>query len=56
MKEGKIVKWFKKAGDQVEAGDAIAEIETDKAVMTFEVQEKGYIAKTITSEDFIPLG
>lgn len=24
--------------------------------MTFEVQEKGYIAKTTTSEDFIPLG
>ena len=56
MKEGKIVKWLKKAGDKVEAGDAIAEIETDKATMAFEVQEKGYIAKTITNEDFIPLG
>jgi pyruvate dehydrogenase E2 component (dihydrolipoamide acetyltransferase) len=56
MKEGKILKWLKKAGDKVEAGDAIAEIETDKATMAFEVQEKGFIAKTITSEDFIPLG
>jgi pyruvate/2-oxoglutarate dehydrogenase complex dihydrolipoamide acyltransferase (E2) component len=56
MKEGKILKWLKKAGDKVEAGDAIAEIETDKATMAFEVQEKGYIAKTITSEGFIALG
>lgn len=56
MKEGKILKWLKKPGDKVEAGDAIAEIETDKATMAFEVQEKGFIAKTITSDDFIPLG
>jgi pyruvate dehydrogenase E2 component (dihydrolipoamide acetyltransferase) len=56
MKEGKILKWLKKPGDKVEAGDAIAEIETDKATMAFEVQEKGYIAKTINNEDFIPLG
>jgi pyruvate/2-oxoglutarate dehydrogenase complex dihydrolipoamide acyltransferase (E2) component len=56
MKEGKILKWLKKEGDQVEAGDAIAEIETDKATMTFDVQEKGFIAKTNKNEDFIPLG
>ena len=56
MKEGKILKWLKKVGDKVEPGDAIAEIETDKATMAFEVQEKGYIAKTTTSEDFISLG
>lgn len=56
MTEGKILKWLKKPGDKVEAGDAIAEIETDKATMAFEVQEKGFIAKTITSDDSIPLG
>ncbi len=56
MKEGKILKWLKKEGEEVGPGDSIAEIETDKATMTFDVQEKGFIAKTITSQDFIPLG
>lgn len=31
-------------GDQVEAGDSIASVETDKATMEFEVQDEGYIA------------
>jgi pyruvate/2-oxoglutarate dehydrogenase complex dihydrolipoamide acyltransferase (E2) component len=38
MTEGKILKWLVKEGDKVMPGDAIAEIETDKATMTFEVQ------------------
>lgn len=49
MKEGKILKWLKKEGDEVGPGDSIAEIETDKATMTFDVQEKGFIAKMVTS-------
>jgi pyruvate/2-oxoglutarate dehydrogenase complex dihydrolipoamide acyltransferase (E2) component len=56
MKEGKILKWLKKEGDEVGPGDSIAEIETDKATMSFDVQEKGFIAKIVTSQDFIPLG
>ena len=36
MEEGGIAKWFVKPGDSVKAGDIIAEIETDKAVMEFE--------------------
>ena len=31
--EGKIVKWFKSAGDKVAAGDNLFEIETDKTSM-----------------------
>ncbi len=30
---GKLAKWLKREGDTVEAGDIIAEIETDKATM-----------------------
>lgn len=56
MKEGKIIKWLIKEGDKVEPGDAIAEVETDKATMAFEVQEKGFIAKINTSSDFIAIG
>lgn len=56
MKEGKIIKWLVKEGDKVQPGDAIAEVETDKATVAFEVQEKGFIAKINASDDLIPIG
>ncbi len=36
MEEGTVASWIKKVGDQVEEGDILAEIETDKATMEFE--------------------
>ena len=36
MTEGKIARWLKKEGDDVRAGDVLAEIETDKATMEVE--------------------
>jgi pyruvate dehydrogenase E2 component (dihydrolipoamide acetyltransferase) len=36
MEEGTVASWLKKVGDQVEEGDILAEIETDKATMEFE--------------------
>ena len=36
--------------------DAIAEVETDKATIPFEVQEKGYMAKINLSTDAVPVG
>ena len=33
MEEGKLAKWLVKEGDKILAGDVIAEIETDKAIM-----------------------
>jgi len=36
MEEGRVSKWLKKVGDQVNEGDVLAEIETDKATMEFE--------------------
>lgn len=56
MTEGKVVKWYKKAGEQVVPGDVIAEIETDKATVGFEVQEKGFIAKVNEASNSIPIG
>jgi len=43
MTEGVIVAWHKKVGDTVKAGELLAEIETDKAVMELETYEKGTI-------------
>ena len=37
MEEGTLAKWMVKEGDTVQSGDIIAEIETDKATMDFEV-------------------
>lgn len=43
MKEGTVASWQKKEGDQVESGEVLAEIETDKATMEFESFEDGTV-------------
>ena len=50
MEEGTLAKWHKKEGDTVEAGDIIAEIETDKATMEFEAVDEGTIGKILITE------
>ncbi|CAX40700.1 dihydrolipoamide acetyltransferase component of pyruvate dehydrogenase complex, putative [Candida dubliniensis CD36] len=47
MTQGNIQSWAKKVGDELTPGEAIAEIETDKASMDFEFQEEGYLAKIL---------
>ena len=57
MKEGKVVRWFKKEGDEVARGEVIAEIETDKAVVEFEAYTSGVLGKIIADEGVaIPVG
>ncbi|XP_075044440.1 pyruvate dehydrogenase protein X component, mitochondrial [Mixophyes fleayi] len=50
MEEGNVVKWLKKEGDVVNAGDALCDIETDKAVVTMESSEDGILAKIMVKE------
>src|SRR6185312_1786143 len=50
MTEGKIAKWLKKEGDQVKAGDVLAEIETDKATMEIEAVDEGTLARIVVPE------
>jgi len=50
MEEGTLAKWLKKVGDTIEAGDIIAEIETDKATMEFEAIDDGVITKFLVAE------
>ncbi|KAG8281793.1 hypothetical protein J6590_051848 [Homalodisca vitripennis] len=51
MTEGKIVKWLKKEGDALAPGDVLCEIQTDKAVMSFETEEEGILAKILVPEN-----
>src|SRR5437868_5967107 len=44
MTEGTVVKWHKKEGDKVRAGEEIADVETDKAVMPMEAFDGGTLA------------
>jgi len=50
MEEGKLAKWHVKEGDQVKAGDILAEIETDKATMEFEAIDEGRVGKLLVPE------
>jgi len=57
MTEGVIVKWHKKVGDPVKAGDLLAEIETDKATMEFEAPVGGVLLYVGAPENQpIPVG
>jgi len=50
MTEGKLAKWLKKVGEDVRAGDVIAEIETDKATMEVEAVDEGTLSKILVEE------
>lgn len=51
MEEGTLATWLVKEGDTVEAGDVIAEIETDKATMEVEAVDEGTLAKILVPAD-----
>src|SRR5471032_1749294 len=50
MTEGNLVKWHKKEGDTVKAGDVLAEIETDKATMEVEAVDEGTLGRIVVPE------
>src|SRR5476651_661436 len=50
MTEGKLARWLKHVGDEVRAGDVIAEIETDKATMEVEAVDEGKMAQILVDE------
>lgn len=57
MEEGVVVKWLKREGDRVASGDALAEIETDKAVLELEATTPGVLRRIIAQEDSkVPVG
>lgn len=57
MKEGTVVSWLKSEGEEVEAGEAIMVVESDKADMDVEAFEDGFIAKILVGEgESAPVG
>ena len=51
MEEGTIVRWWKGIGDQVEKGETLVEIESDKATLETESFFSGYLRKIIHQEN-----
>ena len=57
MEEGVIATWRKQVGDQINRGDVVAEIETDKAIMELEAYDDGVLEKILVGEgETAPIG
>ena len=56
MEEGTILKWLKSDGDEVEKGEELVEIETDKANMTYEADEAGTLSIVAKEGDTLAVG
>ncbi|HEX7938067.1 MAG TPA: biotin/lipoyl-containing protein, partial [Gemmatimonadaceae bacterium] len=50
MEEGRLVKWLKNEGDAVKSGEALAEVETDKAIMELVARGDGILRKRVLAE------
>ena len=50
MEEGRLVKWLKNEGDAVKSGEALAEVETDKAIMELVARADGVLRKRLVNE------
>ncbi len=55
MEEGNIVEWLKKEGDAVEAGETLAEVETDKATMELDSYVDGVLLHIAIPEGPVPI-
>jgi pyruvate dehydrogenase E2 component (dihydrolipoamide acetyltransferase) len=56
MEEGTIIKWLKQAGDAVHAGEPLADIETDKATVTYEADADGFLQIVAGEGDTLAIG
>lgn len=58
MTEGSIARWLKKEGETVKAGELLAEIETDKAVVEFEAVDAGVLGQILVPDGAqnVPVG
>jgi pyruvate dehydrogenase E2 component (dihydrolipoamide acetyltransferase) len=55
--EGKVASWFKSVGDQVAAGEALLEIETDKVTMEVQATSSGVLSEIkVVAGATVPVG
>ena len=50
MEQGTIVRWLKQVGDQVDVGDELVEVETDKATVIYEAEVSGLLSAILVRE------
>jgi pyruvate dehydrogenase E2 component (dihydrolipoamide acetyltransferase) len=56
MEEGTILRWLKRDGETVEAGEDLVEIETDKATVTHPAETAGTLAIVVEEGSSVPVG
>src|SRR4051794_37018381 len=57
MEEGTVLKWLVEVGDEVKRGEALVEIETDKANMTYDADADGVLIEVVAKEgDTLAIG
>lgn len=57
METGRIAEWLKQVGDTVERGEAIVQIETDKAIVEMEATQSGTLVEIVADADQeVPVG
>ena len=57
MTEGKVVRWYKQAGDKVAKGEPVLEIETDKVNLDLEAEADGPLGEHKAKEgEMVPVG
>jgi hypothetical protein len=54
MTQGNLAAWKKAEGEEINVGDVIAEVETDKATVDYEAVDEGFVAKLLVSEGCVP--
>ena len=56
MEEGTIVRWLKQDGERVSEGEPLAEVETDKATVTFDADAEGTLRILVGEGETVPIG
>jgi pyruvate/2-oxoglutarate dehydrogenase complex dihydrolipoamide acyltransferase (E2) component len=57
VSEGRLIKWYRKAGDRVARGEHVADIETEKAVVEIESPKDGVLSAILAEEGaVVPMG
>lgn len=54
--EATVLEWLKQSADRIEPGDALADIETDKAVTVYAAEAAGFLEPLVSAGETVPVG